>query len=189
MKSSSGPRFAVWSINFEFVGSQKFCIEVSEYHCEGILGLDMGILVIKISVSDVVRDGDKTLSEFFELWALEGETDTEDLEAAVPFVFIVVELELEERGLLDLKIESVFVLFSRLTPGVEALRIQEAGSKLETEVVVEFEAVFCSRLNIWDLLPLILGVSLLEHDDITAGFVASLALLIPDPLLFSIPVM
>lgn len=63
----------------------------------------------------------------------------EEEEGAVVVVHIsgVLIAELEETDLCVLVTESALVFFNRLRLEVEALRIQEAGSKLGIEVVVE----------------------------------------------------
>lgn len=126
----------------------------------------MGILVISISVSEVVRDGNGKESVLFVV-VMDGEPNVVELETVVVITLVSVAFPVV------LVVGFLFVFFKRLILEVEALRIQEAGSTIGPEVVV---GVFLwSRVNSWDLLPLILGVSLLECTDIKDGRIASLA--------------
>lgn len=126
----------------------------------------MGILVISISVSEVVRDGNGKESVLFVV-VMEGEPNVVELETVVVITLVSVAFPVV------LVVGFLCVFFKRLILEVEALRIQETGSTIGPEVVV---GVFLwSRVNSWDLLPLILGVSLLECTDIKDGRIASLA--------------
>lgn len=126
----------------------------------------MGILVISISVSEVVGDGNGKESVLFVV-VMDGEPNVVELETVVVITLVSVAFPVV------LVVGFLFVFFKRLTLEVEALRIQEAGSTFGPEVVV---GVFLwSRVNSWDLLPLILGVSLLECTDIKDGRIVSLA--------------
>lgn len=126
----------------------------------------MGILVISISVSEVVRDGNGKESVLFVV-VMDGEPNVVELETVVVITLVSVAFPVV------LVVGFLFVFFKRLILEVEALRIQEAGSTFGPEVVV---GVFLwSRVNSWDLLPLILGVSLLECTDIKDGRIVSLA--------------
>lgn len=126
----------------------------------------MGILVISISVSEVVRDGNGKESVLFVV-VMDGEPNVVELETVVVITLVSVAFPVV------LVVGFLFVFFKRLILEVEALRIQEAGSTFGPKVVV---GVFLwSRVNSWDLLPLILGVSLLECTDIKDGRIVSLA--------------
>lgn len=126
----------------------------------------MGILVISISVSEVVGDGNGKESVLFVV-VMDGEPNVVELETVVVITLVSVAFPVV------LVVGFLFVFFKRLILEVEALRIQEAGSTFGPEVVV---GVFLwSRVNSWDLLPLILGVSLLECTDIKDGRIVSLA--------------